>query len=67
MSAQLRSPFFFKLPLEVRRIIYEYALGSREIFFQVVNENVEDERGKEKTPFKLTCIDAQLLSFPKFC
>jgi hypothetical protein len=68
MSAQPTSLFFCKLPLDVRRLIYAYALGGREMLFQVISENVGDERGKEKLPFKLICTEARgLLAFPKSC
>ena len=63
VSTQRQSLFFAKLPLEIRRLIYTYALGGERLQLEVV-----DEKGYEKTPFRLKCLSAQrLLAFPKSC
>ena len=63
VSTQRQSLFFAKLPLEIRRLIYTYALGGEQLQLEVV-----DEKGYEKTPFRLKCLSAQrLLAFPKSC
>ena len=63
VSTQRQSPFFTKLPLEIRRLIYTYALGEERLQLEVV-----DEKGDEKAPFRLKCLSAQwLLTFPKSC
>jgi hypothetical protein len=63
VSTQRQSLFFAKLPLEIRRLIYTYALGGERLQLEVA-----DEKGYEKTPFRLKCLSAQqLLAFPKSC
>lgn len=63
VSTQRQSLFFARLPLEIRRLIYTYALGGEQLQLEVVNEKVY-----EKTPFRLKCLSAQrLLAFPKSC
>jgi hypothetical protein len=63
VSTQRQSLFFAKLPLEIRRLIYTYALGGEQLQLELV-----DEKGYEKTPFRLKCVSAQrLLAFPKSC
>lgn len=68
---QLQSPFFGKLPLELRMLIYTYALAEQELLFQVINEETGrncDETGNMDVPFHLVCNTAQaLLSFPLSC
>lgn len=67
MSTQQQSLFFTKLPLEIRRLIYTYALGGERLQLELVDELV-DEKGYERAPFRLTCLSAQrLLAFPKSC
>jgi len=67
VSTQQQSSFFTKLPLEIRRLIYAYALGGEQLQLEVVDEFV-DEKMYEKAPFRLRCPSAQrLLAFPKSC
>ncbi|OCK89426.1 uncharacterized protein K441DRAFT_699780 [Cenococcum geophilum 1.58] len=67
VSTQQQSSFFTKLPLEIRRLIYAYALGGEQLQLEVVDEFI-DEKMYEKAPFRLRCPSAQrLLAFPKSC
>ncbi|KAH7080486.1 hypothetical protein BKA63DRAFT_563170 [Paraphoma chrysanthemicola] len=72
VSPQSESPFFSKLPLEIRRLVYWEFFASNELLFQVVNEIKAERRPEqsvdEKSPFELRCRAAQgLLSFPFSC
>jgi hypothetical protein len=70
-STQLKSNFFRKLPLELRRQIYLEVLAGIELLFWVPNEDKSahgHDVGKEKIPFELSCDAARgLLSFPMSC
>jgi hypothetical protein len=69
--SQSESPFFQKLPLEIRRLIYAEILGEDNIRLRVIDENKDsegDEIGKEKIPFKLSCTGARsLINFSSSC
>lgn len=71
ICSQQHSPFFNKLPLEIRRLVYSYALAGKEFFFRVVDEakeHWETEVGKESNPFELACHAGQgSLSMPLSC
>lgn len=71
VSAQSDSVFFQKLPLEIRRLIYDEIVGGDKVRLRVVDENNDpegDEIGKEKVPFQLVCPTAQaLLNFSSSC
>ena len=68
---QLRSPFFCKLPSEIRRQIYVEILGHDEFLFRVTNEDTSmygNELGKEEIPFDFVCRGTQgFLSFTISC
>lgn len=70
-SSQSESPFFQKLPLEIRRLIYAEILGDDKVRFRVLDENKDrggDEIGKKKIPFKFACPQARsLLNFSSSC
>lgn len=67
VSTQQQSPFFTKLPLEIRRLIYTYALGGEQLELELVDEILDEKRYK-RAPFRLKCPSAQrLLAFPKSC
>lgn len=62
-SSQEGSFFFTKLPLELRRLIYEYAVGTEELQIKV-----SDEEEDLTTPFRLSCPAAlRLFAFPGSC
>jgi hypothetical protein len=62
ISIQQQSPFFTKLPLELRRLIYAYAMGGKELQIELCDDDDND------TPFEMRCAEAQkLLAFPKSC
>jgi len=67
VSTQQQSLFFAKLPLEIRRLIYTYALGGEQLQLELVDEILDQKRYK-RAPFRLKCLSAQrLLAFPKSC
>ncbi|KAH7095930.1 hypothetical protein FB567DRAFT_44032 [Paraphoma chrysanthemicola] len=72
VSHQSESPFFSKLPLEIRRLVYAEVFTGNELLFQVINESKSaantDETGKENISFELKCHAARgSLSFPISC
>jgi hypothetical protein len=71
ISTQSEAVFFSKLPLEIRRLIYEHLWDREELFFQVPEESTMyrgDEITRENIPFTLTCPAAQnILGFPTSC
>jgi hypothetical protein len=70
-NPQLGSPFFCKLPSEIRRQIYIEILGRDEFLLRVTNEDTSmygNELGKEFIPFKFECHGVQgFLPFPVSC
>jgi hypothetical protein len=61
-SLQKQSLFFEKLPLELRRFVYAYAMGGEELQLEL------REDGDKTIPFKMRCAEAQsLLVFPGSC
>ena len=63
VSTQQQSLFFAKLPIELRNLIYTYALGGEQLQLRIVGA-----REYDKAPFKLRCVSAQhIFAFPKSC
>ncbi len=56
IASQLQSSFFGKFPLEIREIIYEFALGGEELLIRVGN-GFHTQR--EKDTFKFVCEDGR--------
>jgi hypothetical protein len=62
ISLQKLSLFFGKLPLELRRLVYAYAMGGEELLLEL------REDGDKTIPFKMRRAEAQsLLVFPESC
>jgi hypothetical protein len=69
-NPQLQSPFFGKLPRELRDMIYAYALGGQELQCEITNLPmlVYRHHANNTGVFKLRCRDAQaLFGFPGSC
>jgi hypothetical protein len=63
VSSQQQSAFFGKLPLELRRLIYTYAISSEELRLEI-----RDDELLSGQQFRLECAAAQMiLAFPKSC
>jgi hypothetical protein len=72
VCTQAASPFFSKLPLEIRKQIYLEAIGGEDFRFRVPNENNTisggDKKPIKKITFQLTCSGAQKVTgFPSSC
>jgi len=74
VSTQQQSPFFAKLPLELRRLIYTYAMGGEDLQLELYGQDDKQlqrqmgEDNDDEIPFKLSCVQAQgLLGFPASC
>jgi hypothetical protein len=74
VSTQQQSPFFAKLPLELRRLIYTYAMGGEDLQLELYGQDDKQlqrqmcEDNDDEIPFTLSCIQAQrLLGFPASC
>ncbi len=63
ISIQSQSLFFSKLPIELRLIVYDYALSGKKLRFELSNEATS-----EKLFYRLKCRTArQITAFPKSC
>ena len=62
VSIQRQSPLFAKLPLELRRLIYAYAIGGEELQLELHEDSDTD------APFSMRCVEAQrTLAFTRSC
>jgi hypothetical protein len=63
VSDQQQSIFFAKLPLEIRRLVYTYAIGGEQLQLETGNDEAASSQ-----PFRLSCLAAQkMLAFPQSC
>jgi len=62
VSIQQQSPLFAKLPLELRRLVYVYAIGGEELQLELHEDSDTD------APFSMSCVEAQrILAFTRSC
>ena len=74
VCTQQQSPFFAKLPLELRRLIYTYAMGGQVLQLELHGQDDKQlqrqmcEENDDEIPFTLSCVQARkLLGFPASC
>ncbi|KAF2687477.1 hypothetical protein K458DRAFT_485651 [Lentithecium fluviatile CBS 122367] len=67
VSTQQQSPFFKKLPPELRELIYAYALGGERLQLELIDD-LDTNDTRKQPPFRLRCPEVQrLLALPRSC